>query len=227
MKINCNIADDLMPLYVDEVCSADSRAAIEEHLKNCENCRKKYGRMSAEDIIPDISSETCTPELAGVARRIKRRRVRTAVIVSVLVVVIAIILAAVFVAVISMYNLANPTVYEMENGTINLTAGDLEVPAAEAFDHVLFTNFAQIEVKVESDKPFSGRVMLWNAEYDEYIMVSDIDNKNDTVTFTGLSSAYRYKVSCEGLSGATLIISEGRVPDFFNSLKSVVLAIIE
>ena len=38
--MNCNIIKDLLPLYVDNVCSKESKKLIEEHLKNCEDCQK-------------------------------------------------------------------------------------------------------------------------------------------------------------------------------------------
>lgn len=40
MKVTCEIAEDLLPLYVDNVCSDQSRRAVEEHLQECEKCRK-------------------------------------------------------------------------------------------------------------------------------------------------------------------------------------------
>lgn len=39
MKVNCEIVQDLLPLYEDGVCSESSRAAIEAHLQECESCR--------------------------------------------------------------------------------------------------------------------------------------------------------------------------------------------
>ena len=34
MKITCNIIQDMLPLYVDDVLSVDSRKMVEEHLKD-------------------------------------------------------------------------------------------------------------------------------------------------------------------------------------------------
>lgn len=39
MKVNCEIVQDLLPLYEDGMCSVSSRAAVEEHLKTCPDCR--------------------------------------------------------------------------------------------------------------------------------------------------------------------------------------------
>jgi hypothetical protein len=40
MKINCEIVNDLMPLYIEKLTSEESNGAIEEHLKGCYQCRK-------------------------------------------------------------------------------------------------------------------------------------------------------------------------------------------
>ena len=38
-QLDHDIVQDLLPLYHDGVCSDKSRAAVEEHLKTCEDCR--------------------------------------------------------------------------------------------------------------------------------------------------------------------------------------------
>ncbi len=38
--MNCDIIKDLIPLYIDECCSDESKRIIEEHISNCEDCRK-------------------------------------------------------------------------------------------------------------------------------------------------------------------------------------------
>lgn len=45
MKIDCDIIRDLLPLYTEELASEKSRAAVEEHLEECEQCRKIYQEM--------------------------------------------------------------------------------------------------------------------------------------------------------------------------------------
>ena len=49
-QLDHDIVQDLLPLYHDGVCSDESRAAVEEHLKTCEDCRRRpngYGRAPA------------------------------------------------------------------------------------------------------------------------------------------------------------------------------------
>ena len=49
MKITCNIIEDLLPLYVDDMVSEDSRQLVEEHLKMCPACRKMQEEMQREN----------------------------------------------------------------------------------------------------------------------------------------------------------------------------------
>ena len=41
-KISCGICRDLIPLVADEVAGEESKAAVEEHIRHCESCRKIY-----------------------------------------------------------------------------------------------------------------------------------------------------------------------------------------
>lgn len=47
-KTDCNIIRDLLPLYIDEVCSSQSRQLVEEHLKECESCRRELEQMKSD-----------------------------------------------------------------------------------------------------------------------------------------------------------------------------------
>ena len=51
MNMNCRIADDLLPLYVDGVCSPDSRALLEEHLRTCPACRAGFSRAYLHHLV--------------------------------------------------------------------------------------------------------------------------------------------------------------------------------
>ena len=41
-KIACDVIKDLLPLYVDNVCSEKTKDLIEEHLAGCEECQQYY-----------------------------------------------------------------------------------------------------------------------------------------------------------------------------------------
>lgn len=43
--MNCNVIKDLLPLYIDECCSEESRKLISEHLESCPECTKSCAYM--------------------------------------------------------------------------------------------------------------------------------------------------------------------------------------
>ena len=85
MKITCNIIQDMLPLYVDDVLSEDSRKMVEEHLKDCEVCREKRRNME-EDSLPSFSQASENEKkaekeiLLGIRRRIRRKRLAAVLI---------------------------------------------------------------------------------------------------------------------------------------------------
>lgn len=48
MKISCEIIKDLLPLYLDGVCSNDSKVMVEEHLAECDSCKAELHAMKGE-----------------------------------------------------------------------------------------------------------------------------------------------------------------------------------
>lgn len=48
-KINCDIIRDLLPSYVDEICSETTRQCVEEHMKNCRECRERVRVLRETD----------------------------------------------------------------------------------------------------------------------------------------------------------------------------------
>ena len=67
-KITCNVVRDLLPLYVDDVCSEESRKMVTEHLASCGNCRDELNKMKTELNITEKADKDIKA-----FRKIKRR----------------------------------------------------------------------------------------------------------------------------------------------------------
>lgn len=50
MKYNCDLIKDLIPLYADDVCSTESRRAVDEHIAECVDCKEFLNSIVAEDV---------------------------------------------------------------------------------------------------------------------------------------------------------------------------------
>lgn len=80
----CNIVGDLIPLYCDDMCSAESRSAVEEHTAECEKCRRLLESCSAE--LKNVSQKTDIKS-RRIIGRVRRKFLVTAVVSSVAVLV--------------------------------------------------------------------------------------------------------------------------------------------
>ncbi|MBQ4104609.1 MAG: zf-HC2 domain-containing protein [Clostridia bacterium] len=47
-KINCSLIKDLLPLYVDDLCSKETTEIVGNHLEICEDCNKEYETLKTE-----------------------------------------------------------------------------------------------------------------------------------------------------------------------------------
>ena len=45
MKYPCEIINDLLPLYIDDLCNEKSKEVIKEHLSSCERCKQNYEKI--------------------------------------------------------------------------------------------------------------------------------------------------------------------------------------
>ena len=52
MKLSCDIIRDLLPLYAEELASAESAEAVEEHLCECEGCRAQLDALKKPVPVP-------------------------------------------------------------------------------------------------------------------------------------------------------------------------------
>lgn len=83
MNLSCKVIEDLLPLYVDGVCSKESAEAVEAHLSQCAACRGALTALqNANDVAKAenvVTEERQAEALRRVKRRIARRQVWAAV----------------------------------------------------------------------------------------------------------------------------------------------------
>ncbi len=79
MTNKCSIIRDILPLYAENMVSADTAAFVEEHLKGCEDCQKAYEQCK------EPKKETNLP-LLKLRRKLKRKRIQTIALTAVFVI---------------------------------------------------------------------------------------------------------------------------------------------
>ena len=54
----CEIVQDLFPLYYDDVCSPSSKKFVHQHLENCEICKNFYEELKNDSVGRIMEKET-------------------------------------------------------------------------------------------------------------------------------------------------------------------------
>ena len=82
MDKNCKVIKDLLPSYIDHVTSEETNKFIEEHLKECKECKKYFDEMNSEvekEKIKDI-------EMVKEIKKYKRKMFRLKFLISTIIV---------------------------------------------------------------------------------------------------------------------------------------------
>jgi hypothetical protein len=86
-ETKCTIIQDILPLYIDEVASQDTKEMVDEHLQHCAKCKKEYESMKHDLYIPVENKESL---FNNISKRWRKKKVMIS-IVSILVTAIILI----------------------------------------------------------------------------------------------------------------------------------------
>ena len=74
MDIKCEVIQDLLQLYVDDLCSEESNKLVEQHLESCEECRGFLDTIKErEPLIDNCEVEVDTTIERKLIKNIKKR----------------------------------------------------------------------------------------------------------------------------------------------------------
>lgn len=69
MKLDCELIQDLLPLYEEEICSPATRRAVEEHLCECEACRRLTAPLPIEEPVNTPAADRAVKKSMKKVRR--------------------------------------------------------------------------------------------------------------------------------------------------------------
>ena len=93
----CEVIQDLLPLYIDNICSDESRHMVSEHLDSCNECKKLYQNMT-DPVKQDLSESELDSEQAFKAiKRKLHKRSRIMIGITVFVTAIIVLLSTYFI----------------------------------------------------------------------------------------------------------------------------------
>ena len=74
-KMNCDIIKDLIPVYADEICSEATKVCVEEHMKDCSECRRMLALYKDNELTDTKLEQKSLDGLKKLKRRMKFQNV--------------------------------------------------------------------------------------------------------------------------------------------------------
>ena len=80
--MNCNIIKDLMPSYIDQICSKETTIAIEEHIEQCQKCKEMLQLMQQPPVKKIETNVAAAKEPFKRINKIRRFQVITGILMT-------------------------------------------------------------------------------------------------------------------------------------------------
>ena len=204
--ITCGMAADLLPLYLDGCCSADSSAALAAHMDTCPACRAQYAQLR-RDLTPaaDTEQDRGTDAIArALARKMRRRKCCLRALGAVLGVLLAVFLVFLGKTFVILGQPGGAASAGLPAGATDLAGRAVSGSAEEVGEHVFATGTARLVVTAD-DAPVTVR--LWQVrETRENTMVATLDAKHRSCIFTNLPPQTLYAVTVDGAPDVQLTV---------------------
>ena len=210
--ITCGMAADLLPLYLDGCCSADSSAALAAHMDTCPNCRAQYAQLR-RDLTPaaPAADDRGTDAIArALARKMRRRKRCLRALGAVLGVLLAVFLVFLGKTFVILGQPGGAVSAALPAGATDLAGRAVSGTAEEVGACLFATGTARrvVAADVLPDAPVTVR--LWQVrETRENTMVATLDAKHRSCIFTNLPPETLYAVTVDGAPDVQLTVRSG------------------
>lgn len=82
--INCKIIEDLLPAYIDNILSDETKVFVQKHLKTCKKCEQVFQEMTAEIKKEDVQNTENIKIVKKYKRKIKTLKIVIALVILVI-----------------------------------------------------------------------------------------------------------------------------------------------
>ena len=152
MNNKCNLIRDILPLYVEDMVSTDTREFVSEHLEHCEACRAAFEHMQKPaDIIP----YTDIVPLKRIKKELFIKRLQTVFLTAILACVIVTVLFGI---------LTSPTFFPYSDDLFHVNSGT-DGSITIAFDNKV-TGYSCM--KEFNDETEIYQINAWTTTWDIY-----------------------------------------------------------
>lgn len=195
MKASCNVIQDILPLYAENIVSEDSVKIVEEHLDSCETCRKYLNEIKSPNSFEQKAEELPMKKLKIL---LLRKKIQVAAISIFISLAAAIIIGA---------NLVAPRYFSHSDNIVSLIKGNGGIVYVSFNDKV--SGYGISSCLSDDKSGYAYHIVAWDSIWSGKIMKND--SKNIVLNPNGESVKAVYYYETDG-SGEKLLYGEQQNP---------------
>lgn len=222
MKNECNVIKDILPLYVENIVSDDTKTFVEEHLANCSKCKQQLKVMKTPSKIP-TNVEDVVP-LKNLRRKLFKKRIATIILT------IALVLA---ILITTFSFLTSPNFLSLSEDRLSFTKGENDTIIISFDDSVTGYN---VEDSISEDgETYEYHISAWNTTWDQLFqkrgtqnyILKPIDGEKFTVYYSQNNSTESiYVYGTEPSYGFGVILLPRLVLSYYIILTVLIIIIL-
>lgn len=162
MRITCNVIRDILPLYAENMVSEDTRKIVEEHINNCDKCKKELEDMKTSI---DLPIDTDMTPLKKIKASIRKKKLQAVIFTAMLTI-------AIITAVIGF--LTVPRFIPYHEGLISFMEKDNGMIIVVFNDEV--TGYDISSYPSETDDGLVYHITTWDSIWNRNIMKKSVNN---------------------------------------------------
>lgn len=203
---DCNLVKDLLPNYIDKVTSSETNIFMEEHLKNCDECRKSFEKMSEEMKIDYKSKDE---KKINIFRKVNNKIRLLKVIIFVIIFILVVIFIRKLVIINNIENRASEVNY---NNYSKVMVETTEKYIAKTEYYQNNDNFIKINTKM--NEAGISKTISYKLNEKEDMRIFDNNKENDNVNKSSIEKDVPYQfLNKNFLGNIGLALSWGSVKD--------------
>jgi hypothetical protein len=196
MKVTCNVIRDILPLYVENITSDDTRIIVEEHISSCESCKKQLEEMSFYTNLP---IDTDTAPLRKLKATLRKKKILTIIFTAMLTMAVAAVVIAFLTAPkYILYSENTVSFIENDNGTVLAIFSD-EVSGYDISRY-----------PADGNSGYVYHITTWDTTWNRYVNKKPANNTVLNPDGIMVASVYYYMTD---LSPDILIYGKDQIPD--------------
>lgn len=186
MKIKCTIIKDILPLYVEDMVSKDTRILVENHLYECIDCKKELEEMKTPKNIPiDIN----TTGFKNVKSKLIREKFKVIIFSTMLTIIVAIL---------TINYLTEPSYIPYSNDIVSINTKDNGIIFADFGDEV--SGYDIFKYTSEDGSGYIYHITTWDTIWNSRISNNNLGTIVLNPNGEKVNSIYYYSDNSGGYS---------------------------